>query len=57
MFGCHAVHLPMGQSTDQAHLPNERISLKNLQKGKAVIERFLVTMAEQAKGSINIVGS
>jgi len=26
---------------DQAHLPNERISLLNLRKGKAVIERFL----------------
>ncbi|KAK2459641.1 hypothetical protein APHAL10511_008286 [Amanita phalloides] len=48
MFGCHAVHLPMGQSSDQAHLPNERISLKNLQKGKAVIEQFLVAMVEQA---------
>ncbi|KAF8635795.1 hypothetical protein AX15_000002 [Amanita polypyramis BW_CC] len=47
-FGCHALHLPMGQSTDQAHLPNERISLRNLQKGKAVIQRFLTTIAEQA---------
>ncbi|KAI0078214.1 Zn-dependent exopeptidase [Panus rudis PR-1116 ss-1] len=40
-FGCHALHLPMGQSTDQAHLPNERMCLPNLQRGKAVIERFL----------------
>ncbi|KIL67904.1 hypothetical protein M378DRAFT_191433 [Amanita muscaria Koide BX008] len=46
-FGCRAVHLPMGQSSDQAHLPNERISIVNLQKGKAVVERFLVTMADQ----------
>ncbi|KAF9568808.1 glutathione degradosome [Agrocybe pediades] len=41
-FGCHALHLPMGQSSDQAHLPDERISLVNLRKGKAVIERFLL---------------
>ena len=26
---------------DQAHLPNERISLLNLRKGKSVVERFL----------------
>ena len=30
---------------DQAHLPNERISLSNLQKGKRVVERFLTTVA------------
>ncbi|KAG1743250.1 glutathione degradosome [Suillus paluster] len=40
-FGCPALHLPLGQSTDQAHLPNERISLDNLSRGKAVIKRFL----------------
>jgi di- and tripeptidase len=44
-FGCHALHLPMGQSSDQAHLPDERISLVNLEKGKAVIERFLRSVA------------
>lgn len=40
-FGCPALHLPLGQSTDQAHLPNERISLNNLCRGKSVIKRFL----------------
>ena len=30
---------------DQAHLPDERISLANLQKGKAVIERFILKVA------------
>ncbi|KIK56110.1 hypothetical protein GYMLUDRAFT_47327 [Collybiopsis luxurians FD-317 M1] len=44
-FSCHAFHLPMGQSSDQAHLPNERISLNNLQKGKSVVARFLVKVA------------
>jgi len=32
---------------DQAHLPNERISLINLNKGKAVVERFLAKIAEE----------
>ncbi|KAE9389922.1 Zn-dependent exopeptidase [Gymnopus androsaceus JB14] len=45
-FACQAFHLPMGQSLDQAHLPNERISLNNLQRGKAVVARFLVKVAE-----------
>ncbi|KJA17478.1 hypothetical protein HYPSUDRAFT_146481 [Hypholoma sublateritium FD-334 SS-4] len=44
-FGCHALQLPMGQSSDQAHLPNEKISLVNLQKGKLVVERFLTKIA------------
>ncbi|CAA7261422.1 unnamed protein product [Cyclocybe aegerita] len=46
-FGCHALHLPMGQSSDQAHLPDERISIINLHKGKAVIERFLLKVADK----------
>ncbi|KAF5381886.1 hypothetical protein D9757_007553 [Collybiopsis confluens] len=45
-FACHAFHLPMGQSSDRAHLPNERVSLNNLQKGKSVVARFLVKVAE-----------
>ncbi|KAJ7202821.1 hypothetical protein GGX14DRAFT_523684 [Mycena pura] len=46
-FSCHALQLPMGQSSDQAHLPNERISLDNLGKGKSVIERFLATVGQK----------
>jgi len=45
-FCCHALHLPLGQSSDQAHLPNERISLSNLRRGKSVIERFLLSVAD-----------
>ncbi|KAF8574208.1 Zn-dependent exopeptidase [Ramaria rubella] len=44
-FACPALHLPMGQSSDQAHLPNERTSLINLRKGKSVVERFLLFMS------------
>ncbi|KAH9924603.1 Zn-dependent exopeptidase [Epithele typhae] len=47
-FACHALHLPLGQSTDQAHLPNERISLSNLRRGKRVVERFLTIAAANA---------
>ncbi len=39
-LGAEAVHIPLGQSTDNAHLNDERIRLLNLHKGKAVISRF-----------------
>ncbi|KAF5327950.1 hypothetical protein D9758_016773 [Tetrapyrgos nigripes] len=45
VFRCHALHLPMGQSQDRAHLPNERMSLANLQRGKEVVSRFLAKIA------------
>ncbi|EFI27177.1 hypothetical protein CC1G_15002 [Coprinopsis cinerea okayama7 len=45
-FGCHALHFPMGQASDQAHLPNERISLINLHKGRDVVQRFFRKAAE-----------
>ncbi|KAH7097612.1 Zn-dependent exopeptidase [Auriculariales sp. MPI-PUGE-AT-0066] len=44
-FGCPALQLPLGQSSDQAHLANERISLINLRRGKSVIERFFTSVA------------
>ena len=33
---------------DQAHLSNERSSVKNLRTGKAVVERFLLSVSENA---------
>ncbi|KAF8334688.1 uncharacterized protein EI90DRAFT_2914698 [Cantharellus anzutake] len=39
-FKCHALHLPMGQSSDRAHLKDERMSLNNLYKGRSVVEHF-----------------
>ena len=33
--------LSTGQSMDSAHLPNERIRLENLLKGKQVLKNFL----------------
>lgn len=47
LFGCQALHLPIGQSSDHAHLPNERISLSHLHRGKSVLERFLKASAEK----------
>ena len=31
---------------DEAHLPNERISLTNLRRGKQVVERFLLNVGK-----------
>lgn len=36
-----AVHLPMGQSSDSAHLADERIRLLNLVKGREIVEAYL----------------
>ncbi|KAJ1921043.1 hypothetical protein H4219_000901 [Mycoemilia scoparia] len=35
------INLPMGQSTDNAHMSNERIKLVNLVKGRNVVSRLL----------------
>lgn len=40
-FKTGAVHIPMGQASDNAHLPDERIRLQNLHAGRRVITRFL----------------
>ncbi|PVF99923.1 Zn-dependent exopeptidase [Serendipita vermifera] len=48
-FSCPALHLPLGQSTDQAHLANERISINNLLKGKSVLERFFLNISAGKK--------
>lgn len=45
-FCADAVHIPMGQSTDNAHLPNERIRLENLVSGQKVIETFLTKIGQ-----------
>ena len=39
-----AIHLPLGQSSDNAHLANERIRLHSLIQGKDVIENFLTEL-------------
>jgi di- and tripeptidase len=42
-FQAPALHLPLGMSSDCAHLPNERIRAHNLVKGKEVIKHILRT--------------
>ncbi|KAJ2160668.1 hypothetical protein GGF46_002099 [Coemansia sp. RSA 552] len=41
-----AVNLPMGQSSDNAHLDNERISLENLMRGRQIIQRLVRDIAQ-----------
>ncbi|KAM3583335.1 hypothetical protein VKS41_004248 [Umbelopsis sp. WA50703] len=36
-----AIHLPMGQASDQAHLCNERIRLRNLFAGRRIVKSLL----------------
>lgn len=45
-FEAKAIHLPMGAASDSAHLPNERIKMVNLEKGKNVVARFLLAIAK-----------
>lgn len=43
-----AIHLPLGQSSDNAHLPNERIRYLNLTNGKAIIQYILQQVGARA---------
>eukprot|EP01084_Bolivina_argentea_P233916 393854_1 len=43
------LQFPLGQSTDRAHLENERIRLQNISKGKDVIKSFLINIVEYHK--------
>ncbi|PVV04872.1 hypothetical protein BB560_000618 [Smittium megazygosporum] len=38
---CVIINLPMGQSSDNAHLPNERIKLINLIKGRNIVRNIV----------------
>lgn len=44
-LGACALHLPMGQNSDAAHLRDERIRIENLLKGKEVVSRLLHEVA------------
>ena len=48
------LQFPLGQSSDRAHLENERIRLENLSKGKDVIKSFLRNLLrhKQAKDDL-----
>ncbi|CAO3701846.1 unnamed protein product [Rhizopus stolonifer] len=42
-----AVHIPFGQSSDQAHLHNERIRLLNLHAGKRIVKSLFMNLPRQ----------
>ncbi len=44
------VQVPLGQSSDAAHLPNERIRILNLHKGKQVLQRIIEELCEGTSG-------
>ena len=44
-----ALLLPMGQSSDNCHLSNEKIRRLNILRGKDVIKNFLITMQDFSK--------
>ena len=45
-LNCPILQFPLGQSTDRAHLENERIRLQNLSTGKDVIKSFLLNLIQ-----------
>ncbi|KAI8320518.1 Zn-dependent exopeptidase [Martensiomyces pterosporus] len=47
--GAVAVNLPMGQSSDNAHLDNERIALENLMRGRQIAWRLLKGIGDVLK--------
>lgn len=44
-FGAPAAHLPCGQSSDMAHLDNERLRLVNLYKSKGILKNVFGELA------------
>ena len=38
-FNAHAVNFPMGQSSDNAHLVDERLRVLNLERGQRILEK------------------
>jgi acetylornithine deacetylase/succinyl-diaminopimelate desuccinylase-like protein len=41
LLNAPAIHIPLGQCSDGAHLPNERIKAENLIQGKNVLREFI----------------
>jgi di- and tripeptidase/Cys-Gly metallodipeptidase DUG1 len=50
MLGAPALMIPMGQSSDNCHLANERLRRLNLIKGKNVVRHLLEEVAAAAAG-------
>lgn len=50
MLGAPVLMLPMGQSSDNCHLANERIQRVNLLRGKNVVKRLLMEAPRAKNG-------
>jgi di- and tripeptidase len=40
VFDAQGVHFPMGQSSDQAHLTDERLRILNLETGRQIMHNY-----------------
>lgn len=52
MLGAPALMLPLGQSSDNCHLANERLQRVNLFKGKNVIRNLLQEIGKMSPASL-----
>jgi di- and tripeptidase len=52
-FGAASVQFPMGMSSDSAHLPEERIRITNLEKGKDIVERWFTALSRLPREACN----
>jgi len=53
-LGCEAIQVPLGQASDAPHLPDERISEKNLARGVQAIYHTLMNLAELLNDRANV---
>ena len=52
LLKARALHLPMGQSSDHAHLGDERISVHHLRRGQKVMEALIERLGTSSKGVV-----
>jgi acetylornithine deacetylase/succinyl-diaminopimelate desuccinylase-like protein/predicted glutamine amidotransferase/WD40 repeat protein len=53
-LGAPVVQVPLGQASDGAHLPNERIRAINLHKGKEVLQHMIRELSDQHKAAVSM---
>eukprot|EP00474_Spongospora_subterranea_P002306 CRZ02764.1 hypothetical protein [Spongospora subterranea] len=52
-----AVHFAFGQASDQSHLEDERIRIKNLLNGRDVFKAFIRKIGSESKSNLGVAGS
>ena len=50
--GAPIMQIPLGQSSDGAHLPNERIRVMNLHNGKEVLKHIIDVLDDTVRGTV-----